>query len=550
MRLICVLFASLLLAPMARAETPADYKAKAEALVKSYADAGRFSGAVLVAVDGKPLIREGFGLADREWNAAVTPQTEFRLGSITKQFTATAILQLAEQGKLNLDDPISKYYAGAPSAWSGITLRHLLTHTSGIPSYTAIPGFFDQQARLDLTPEGIIALTRDKPLDFPPGAQYAYDNTGYILLGYVIEKVSGEPYAHYLTEHIFEPLGMAHTGYDVSAEILPERAAGYTLTPTGLKNAPYLSMTLPYAAGSLYSDVDDLLTWDQALYASKPMSAASTKAMFTDYGHNYGFGYGIAVRDGHREWSHGGGINGFATFIARYPDDHLTVIVLSNIQEADTGRIANQLADLYFGKTAPAVVMLAPAALDRFVGIYQLGPKFFAHIARDGDHLTLAGTHQPPAPLLASGERTFFSRIADIEITFEPAAAGGSPGLALKQNGTERPAKRVDPAEAARIEAAPAAEHVAVAVDPKLFDRYVGVYRLNAAISLNITRDAGHLYIQATGQPRLELFPQSETDFFLKPVDIQVSFKVGPDGKASAAIVHQNGLDAAAPRAP
>jgi len=361
------------------AETPptdAAFVAKAEAAVETYVKDGRFSGAVLVARDGKPILREGFGLADREWDVAVTPDAEFRLGSITKQFTATAVLQLVQQGKIGLDDPISKYYAAAPAAWSKVTIRHLLTHRSGIPSYTDIPAFFDKEARLDRTPEEIIALTRDKALQFEPGSKYSYDNSGYILLGYVIEKVSGQPYADYLQGHVFGPLGMAHSGYDVSATVLHHRAAGYLTGKDGVvQNAPFLAMSLPYAAGSLYSNVDDLLTWDQALYAAKPLTAASLADMFTDHGDHYGYGWEINQTDGRRVWSHNGGINGFHTFIARYPDQKLTVIVLSNLMDAPVEKIGAALIHLNFGeplepqaKPGETPHAGAEAALHRVIG--------------------------------------------------------------------------------------------------------------------------------------------------------------------------------------
>jgi hypothetical protein len=202
--------ASLACLPVSGAEPPdpARYAAAADAMIKRYVDDGRFSGAVLVAVHGKPVLREGFGLANREWDIPVTPETEFRIGSMTKQFTATAILQLAEQGKLALSDPIGKYYAAAPKAWNSVTIAQLLSHRSGIPNFTELPGFDDSIARRDLTPEQVIALTRDAPLHFAPGSQYEYSNSGYALLGYVIEKQSGQPYADYLREHVFHPLGM------------------------------------------------------------------------------------------------------------------------------------------------------------------------------------------------------------------------------------------------------------------------------------------------------------------------------------------------------
>jgi D-alanyl-D-alanine carboxypeptidase len=429
--------------PATAGSAPAGYVAAAEAAVKPYVDAGYFSGAVLIAKDGRPIFRKAFGLADREWNVAATPDTRFRLGSITKQFTATAILQLAEQSKLSLDDPISKYYPEAPPAWAPVTIRHLLTHTSGIPSYTAIPGFFRQSARTDRTPEEIIALTRDKPMEFKPGEKFAYDNTGYVLLGYVIEKVSGQTYQAYLTDHVFTPLGLKNTGYDVSEAILPMRAAGYSLSATGPRNASYLSMTLPYAAGSLYSTVDDLLAWDQALHANKPLKASSVAAMFTDYGFKYGFGQYVEVEDGHRIWNHFGGINGFATVLEHLPDDGLTIVVLSNIEQAPVGRIAHLVSALYLdpklanGAKGPTTA----AERTRCLGRYQLSPLVTIEITQDGARLFAQATGQPRTELFRESDSTYFVTIAPILLTFAPGDR--APEILVHQGGKDTVAKRI-----------------------------------------------------------------------------------------------------------
>jgi D-alanyl-D-alanine carboxypeptidase len=432
-----------LAAPSAAGAAPAGYALAAEAAVKPYVDAGYFSGAVLVAKDGRPIFRKAFGLADREWNVATTPETKFRLGSITKQFTATAILQLAEQGKLSLDDPISKYYAEAPAAWAPVTIRRLLTHTSGIPSYTAISGFFRQSARTDRTPQEVIELTRDKPLAFTPGEKFAYDNTGYVLLGYVIEKVSGQTYQAYLTDHVFMPLGLKNTGYDVSETILPMRAAGYSLSGAGPRNAAYLSMTVPYAAGSLYSTVDDLLAWDQALHANKPLKASSVAAMFTDYGFKYGFGQFVEVEDGHRVWNHGGGINGFATVLERLPDDGLTIVVLSNIEQAPVGRIAHLVSALYFDpKLANGVKGPTTAAeRARCLGRYQLSPLVNIEVTQDGGRLFAQATNQPRTELFRESDSTYFVTVAPMLLTFAPGDK--APEVVVHQGGKDTVAKRI-----------------------------------------------------------------------------------------------------------
>jgi CubicO group peptidase (beta-lactamase class C family) len=371
--------------------TNAELGSKADALIQPLVKADRFSGAVLVARDGKPIFRRGYGLANREWDIPNDPTTKFRIGSITKQFTAAAILQLQEAGKLSIDDLVSKYYPDAPAAWNAITIKNLLTHTSGIPDYTAIPHFMEEENKRDRTPEEIVKLTADKPLAFPPGSRFSYDNSGYVLLGYIVEKASGERYADYMQRHIFDPLGMKSTGYDFSETILPKRAAGYRFNHGKIENARFLSMTEPFSAGALYSTVDDMLTWDKALTAGKLLNPASLQAMFTDYGHNYGFGWIINSYSEHQHIAHGGGINGFATQFDRFPKDKLTVVVFSNREEiAPEDQIASGLAAIYLGLPAMAPVAGSEAMLKRTIASLAVGTL-------NSDDMT---------PELAEGERS------------------------------------------------------------------------------------------------------------------------------------------------
>jgi CubicO group peptidase (beta-lactamase class C family) len=441
--------AGLLAASHAWAAAPTcavpDYAQQARDLIAPYLEAQSFSGSILVAKDGAPVWRESFGAANREWDVPNTADTKFRLGSITKQFTATAILQLAEQGKLSVDDPISKYYADAPPAWAKVTIKHLLTHTSGIPSYTALPNFFEKNSKLPLTPEEIVKLTRDLPLEFEPGAKYNYDNTGYILLGYVIEKVSGETYADYVAKHIFAPLGMKDTGYDVSGVILHHRASGYQGSKAGWKNADYLDMTLPYAAGSLYSTTGDLLIWDRALADGKILTPASRQAMFTDYGHEYGFGWRVDTDGGHARVGHGGGINGFSTGIARYPKDGVVAIVLANYNASPSSSISDNLAGLCVGTyQPPKAIPLPVATLDRYVGDYVLSPTFTLTISRQGEQLISQGTNQGPVPIYASVPGEFFARTVNAKISFTQTGDAAATALVLHQGGRDRTAPRVE----------------------------------------------------------------------------------------------------------
>ncbi len=310
-------------------------------LVRAYHEQSRFHGAVLVAHKGRVLYRKGFGWANAEWQARNTPATRFRIGSVTKQFTAMLVLMLAEEGKLRLDGSIRDYLPEYPAAQGDrVTVHQLLTHTSGIPSYTGLPGFMADVSRNPSTPAEFVHRFDTLPLEFPPGHEFRYNNSGYFLLGVIIERLEGEPYDRVLRRRILEPLGLHETGYDWSADIIPQRASAYRQTLGGLRHAEYLDMSLPYAAGSMYSTVEDLWRWNQALAAGKLLSAESYRLMET--GHvragpgSYGYGWFVErVERGPGQDSataiwHTGGINGFAAMNYRIPQDGIAIIWLDN----------------------------------------------------------------------------------------------------------------------------------------------------------------------------------------------------------------------------
>jgi len=452
-RLALLLLVATVPANAQSAAPPAKFAERARQIVDGYLRKNQFSGSVLVARDGKAIFNQGFGLANRELNVAVKPDTVFRLGSITKQFTAAAIMQLSEQGKLAIDDPISKYYSAAPAAWKKVTLKHLLTHRSGIPSYTELPNFFQAQAQSERTPERIIEMTRDLPLEFEPGSKFNYDNSGYIILGFVIEKVSGEKYADYVREHIFKPLGMTHSGYDDTRTIVAGRAAGYEFEKGVWSNAPYIAMSLPFAAGALYSTTGDLLLWEEAFFADKVVSKASREAMTTDYGSNYGFGLVPRTQGTHKVIGHTGGINGFSTNLRRYPDDGLTVVVLSNLQSAPSMQIAQELVELYLGLPAAPVLVAVPVkpeVLDRYVGVYELTKGLLITVKRDGGALTAQATGQSAFTLTAVSDTEFHFQPAQLTLVF-PAKDGLAPSLQLTQHGLPLTAMRVRPGTPAPV---------------------------------------------------------------------------------------------------
>ena len=416
-----------------------------EAQVKEHAASGDFFGAVLVSRGGKVLYRKGFGMAQAEWDILNTPETKFRLGSITKQFTAVAVLQLVEQGKIKLDDPVKKFYPSAPAAWDAITIHHLLNHTSGIKSYTGLPGFFEKNSTMPLTPTAIVKLTQNMPLEFTPGSKFSYNNTGYVLLGAVLEQVTGKPYGAHLREAIFTPLGMKDTGFDVSAEILRNRAAGYERGPKGLKNANYLDMTLPHAAGSLYSTVDDLAKWDAALYSEKLIGAALKEKMFTPGLGEYGYGWMVHKLGGHLVTEHGGGINGFSTHLLRVPAEKLLVVTLANLMTPGAGKLAQELAKLALGialPTQPKEIAIAVEKLRDYPGDYQVAPQFALTITASEGKLTAQATGQGPTQLFPFEVDKFFLKVVEAQVEFTRGADGKVDGLILHQNGRDMKAPR------------------------------------------------------------------------------------------------------------
>lgn len=332
---------------------PAALQQKVDALMQEHVKTGGFTGTILLAAEGKPLVARGYGYANLEWQVPNTPATKFRIGSVTKQFTSMLIMQLREQGKITLEHSVCAFVSPCPDAWKPVTIHHLLTHTSGIPTYTGIPSWRETMM-MPKSVEQMIDVFRNLPLEWTPGEKYAYNNSGYFLLGAVIEKVTAKKYEEALREMILVPLGMSDTGYDWPATILPRRASGYAGRGNLIANAPYLDMQHPYSAGSLYSTVEDLLRWDQALYTDKLLPAAAKQIMWTPFKNNYAYGWSIVPASpetfGHRRLVHGGGINGFSAMLIRQPDVNVTAIVLANSSSVNAGAVARDLLAVYYGR--------------------------------------------------------------------------------------------------------------------------------------------------------------------------------------------------------
>ena len=311
---------------------------------------------LLVSRSGKPIRTEGYGLSNVELNVSAKPESIFQSGSVGKQFTATAVMMLVEAGKVGLEDPLTKYFPEAPASWSQVTVRELLSHTAGFTDY---PESFDM--RKDYTEDELVKIVEGIPLAYPPGSSWDYSNLGYLTLGILIHKVTGQFYGDYLQEKIFRPLGMTTTRIINEADIIPNRSAGYRLVNGELKNqewvAPFINTT---ADGSLYFSILDLAKWDAALYTEKLLKKSSLEQMWTviplkdgkpNSGH-YGYGWFIEVSDGHRVIEHEGQWQGFETQISRYVNDQITVVVLTNLASAKPDLIAHGVASIYFQKAA------------------------------------------------------------------------------------------------------------------------------------------------------------------------------------------------------
>ncbi|HXU39930.1 MAG TPA: serine hydrolase [Blastocatellia bacterium] len=425
---------------------------KVDDYVKAQMDLQKIPGlSIAVVRNGEIVKAKGYGLANVELNVPAKPETVYQSGSMGKQFTATAVMMLVEEGKIALDDKISKYFSDSaeswPESWNDITVRNLLTHTAGTTDY---PKDFD--FRRDYTEAELLKKAQAIPLAFAPGEKWSYSNIGYVTLGILISKVSGKFYGEFLQERIFKPLGMTSTRIINEADIVPNRAAGYRMVKGELKNQEWVSPSMNTTAdGSLYLTVLDVAKWDAALYAQKLLKRSSLDQMWTPVKLNngntrpYGFGWAFGDVGGHKVIEHGGAWQGFTSHIARYVDERLTVIVLTNRAGANPGTIAHGIEALYNSEPIPAKhkeAQLDPRSLDQFVGRYELEPGFVLSITRTSDHLWLHGTGLSRVRLFPETQTKFFAKVLDTQVTFVKDASGKVTHLIFHQRG-DREALRV-----------------------------------------------------------------------------------------------------------
>ncbi len=502
--------------------------------------------AVLVAQDEKVRYRKGFGYADIKNKIVVTPDTKFRIGSVTKQFTGAAILKLQENNLLSVNDKLSKFIPDFPRG-DEVTIHHLLTHTSGIHSYTGKSDFLDRVTKT-ISPDSLIAYFKNDPYDFNPGDRFLYNNSGYFLLGYIISKVSGKSYGDYLKQTFFDPLGMTNTGVHYSGIKLDHEAKGYSKKGDKYEESLNWDMSWAGAAGALYSTVDDLHKWNQALYGGKAISTKSLDAALTPVtlnnnaltGQKYGYGLGLTEYRGMDIVTHSGGLHGFLSQLAYYPKEKMTVVMYTNTSDPEINFNPNKIAEAFLwnkldSQSSFSQSKVKPANLEQFTGRYEFTNVGVMTVTTSENKLFAQLSGQPKFEIFPSSENEFFWKVVDARVKFLKNDNGEVNKAILMQNGMELEFKKL-------------AEEKIVQIDPAILDNYTGKYKLNESIVVTIYKENNKLIAHPTNQQKLEMLPLSETEFVIKEINAKLSFVKGTDGKATKIKLNMNGTDTEMPR--
>jgi CubicO group peptidase (beta-lactamase class C family) len=495
-----------------------------------------FSGSVLVARNGCVILSKGYGLADKTFNISNNPQTKFFIGSITKQFTAVCIMILKERCILKLDDPIIKYLPEYPRPnGEKITIRHLLTHTSGIPNYTNFPEVLLKRTQPSST-KYLIDLFKKQPLEFEPGSDFKYSNSGYLLLGEIIELVSGQSYEAFLHHEILKPLKMKNSGYARREAAHPDRASGYTGDITeALNKALPVHFSVLHSAGAMYSTVEDILIWDQALYNEKILSKSSIKEMFTPYLGNYGYGWSIETVNGIKHAFHDGFLDGFNTMISRWMDHKLCIIVFSNDDNTPVRKISRGLAAIIYDAPYDFPIKKKPISLDKhyldsYEGVYSLPDSSCMYITVKENTLYTHLLAQRRIKLLPEAIDTFFYENDNtLNLIFYRDEFRKIVSLVLKDDGGEIYANRLEEDIIRDL----THSRKTIRLKPDIVEQYVGIYRMitsseisTSSFHLTITRQDTLLIAAVTGTEAIALYPSSETEFFHKEADFELKFDI------------------------
>jgi D-alanyl-D-alanine carboxypeptidase len=533
------------------AAVPRDFAQRADQIVDQSYPANEPGAAVIVTEHGKVVYARGRGLADLAAKKPITPDTVFRLGSITKQFAASVVLQLVHEGKMSLDDSLSKFFPGYPQPGASATVRQLLSHTSGIQDYTEIPGWMvEANANKSYTTQQLIDVFKDKPAQFKPGEKWSYDNSGYILIGGIIEKVTGKPWYQAVDERIAKPLHLSTLRYGIDEPSIANMAVGYAPDGNGsFVPAQKINMSVPGAAGSLVGTVGDLATWANALHHGKVLDAASYTAMTTKTKtadgklNPYGFGMAVDEIRGHPTIGHDGGIFGFVTSSIYVPEKDVFVAVFHNSVPPVTGpdAVVSKLAMMAIGDPFPDFHKqpVDLKALEPFFGVYKIDDSDAerAFYARDGKLFTKRSDGGEMEVLPAGNNRFFY----DGGVTwFDLVQVNSGPVMKMYQNGsqTAQPATRIGPVPP---------EPKAVDVPRDTLQRYVGSYSVGGDLAVVTLGDDG-LSVKLGSQPTFHLMPTSANEFVVEKVGAQVVFNSSDKGPATSLTIHQNGQTIEAPR--
>ncbi len=492
----------------------------------------------LVYKDGQVIYRKGFGSANLELDVDMRPEHVFEIGSITKQFTAIAILMLEEQGKLKVEDDMTKYIPDYPTQGKTITIHHLLNHTSGIKSYTSLQSFM-KHARTDMTPSELIDKFKNEPMDFNPGEKFLYNNSGYVILGHIIEIITGDSYANFIQKNIFDKLGMKNSYYGSMKNIIKNRAYGYKQAENGYANADYLSLTLPYAAGSLMSNVDDLLIWQKALNTNQLITQKSYEKAINGSSLNsgehiaYGYGLGAGKLQGSKSISHGGGIFGYSTMGIYMPEEDVFVSVLTNCDCTNPGGVANKIAALAIGKPfldKADAITLSEAKLKQWEGVYEFPDGAIRYITVENGKIFSQREGSTKLEIYPMSESKFIFEEGDITYHFSV------------KNGKKQAEFVTDVTVIGQeIDKAPPTQQKEITLSADVLKQYIGKYELQPGAILEVTVNGNQIFAQLTGQPQFEIFAESEDNFFLKVVPAKLVFSKDDNGIVNMATLHQGG---------
>ena len=476
--------------------------------------------AALVAKNGKVIYRKAFGKANLELDVDMTPKSVFEIGSITKQFTAVSILMLVEQGKIKLDDEITKYIPDYPTHEKKITIHHLLTHTSGIKSYTSMQSFGDVFTK-DSSPKDFVDFFKDEPMDFDPGEKYLYNNSGFFLLGYIIEIVSEISYQEFIKENIFDKIGMTSSYYGSHSQIIKNRASGYQ-KEEDFSNAQYISLTLPYAAGSIMSNVDDMLKWQIAINNHVFVKKETIQKAFTNYtlnngeSINYGYGWSLNELNGEPTIEHGGGIPGYLSMGVYIPSEDVYVILFSNCGCKSPTDIALEITAITIGKTVSnnKKVTLTSQELTQWVGSYKFENATRHITLKDNQLYSQREGSDKAFKIIPSAVNKFYFEEGFIRYEF------------FVKNGVKEAVfkNRIQKDTGVYFKAEPIKEKKDVIVDASVLKKYIGTYELQPGFDLVIEVKENKIFAQATGQAQFELFAETKSKFYLKVVKASVQF--------------------------